>query len=318
MKNSRHFKFVRIYLTGFILWSVSFLASLKFGVANDLDWDWIVQLRLPRAVLASAVGMGLSVSGVTLQALFSNPLCEPSTIGISSGAALGAVLGSALGSTFIYSGLMGSSFLGALFFAFILYLASSRFKAENASLLLIGVMLGFMGSSLVALWMALSDVSGIQGALFWLLGDLSRITLTGAIFTFILSLFISGFLWSRWSELDPLLLGEQQAASLGVPIRQVRARLLVLSSLLIALCVSASGMIGFIGLIVPHLGRKLVGALHYHLIPVSALFGAFILTAADLLARLIVQPQEIPVGVVSALIGAPFFAWIILSRRRFQ
>ncbi len=305
----------RALALGFLAWALAFWMALRLGVAPESDSEVITRLRLPRAVLATAVGMGLSVAGATLQALFSNPLCEPYTMGVSSGAALGAVVGASLGLQWAMSGLAGSAFVGALAFGGVLYLVALRKGGSGGlAMLLSGVMLGFLGSSLVALWMAISDVNGIQGALFWLLGDLSRARMEGSLFSLAGVLLLSILIWRRSRELDALLMGEEGALSLGVPVSGLRRAMVILSSLLVGLCVSASGMIGFVGLVVPHFARRMVGALHLRLIPVAAIWGAATLTAADAIGRFIARPYEIPVGVVTALAGAPLFLWVVVRR----
>jgi iron complex transport system permease protein len=308
-------KLLRAYVLGLGLWALAFILALRYGTVSDLDSRIVMELRLPRALLASAVGLGLAVSGATLQALFTNPLCEPYTLGISSGAALGAVLGATLGFNFVLGGLLGSAFLGALVFAGVLYLISTRRGVNNLGLLLAGVMLGFLGSSLVALWMAVSDANGIQSAILWLMGDLSRARLHGAIVSLAMALVLSFTIWTSWRSLDALMMGEEGAASLGVAVPQARRHLILMSSLLIGLCVSGSGMIGFVGLVVPHFARRFAGSLHLKLLPLCAILGAATLTFADVLARVIAKPYELPVGVVTALIGAPLFLWIMIQRR---
>ncbi len=307
---------LRAYILAVSFWLFAMIIALKTGAVSDADAALIAEVRLPRAILATAVGMGLAVSGATLQALFSNPLCEPYTLGISSGSTLGAVLGMTLGFRLSMAGLTGSAFAGAMIFTGILYLISLRPGVTGLTLLLAGVMMGFLGSSLVALWMALADSAGIQGAVLWLMGDLSRARLSGALFSLADSILLVGLIWSRWRSLDALLLGEEAAASLGVPVASVRRRLLLLVSLLIGLCVSGSGMIGFIGLVVPHFLRRIFGSLHLHLLPLSAIWGATTLTLADALARSIVPPLELPVGVVTALIGAPLFIFLLTRKAR--
>jgi iron complex transport system permease protein len=304
----------RAYVLGLAFWILFFFLALHFGAVSGLDSDIIAQLRLPRAILASAVGMGLAVSGAVLQALFTNPLCEPYTLGVSSGSALGAVAGAAIGIPFFVSGLSGFALLGALIFAGILYLVSLRVGSSNYAFLLTGVMLGFMGASLVALFMALSDSNGIQGALVWLLGDLSRARLRGSLATGVAVLGIVTSIWFSWRELDALLMGEEAALSLGVPVTRIRRRMIILTSILIGFCVSGAGMIGFVGLVVPHFARRWVGSLHLKLIPLCAIWGAASLTAADALSRVVARPYELPVGVTTALVGAPVFLWILLSR----
>ena len=307
-------KILRAYVLAGAALLLAFTLSLKLGAVADLDLDTIVELRLPRALLAAAVGMGLSVAGAALQALFANPLCEPYTLGISSGSALGAVLGSALGLQLAFSGLVGSAFVGALVFAGALYLIARRPGTGNVTILLVGVMLGFLGSSLVTVWVALSDANGLGAAMVWLWGDLSRARLQGAAVSLGLVSLLTFFVWLRWRALDALLMGEEGALSLGIDVGSVRRRLILLTSIMIGVCVSAAGMIGFVGLIVPHFARRLVGSLHLALIPLCALWGAAVLILADTLARVLARPYELPVGVVTALIGAPVFLWIMLKR----
>ena len=215
-------KLVRAYVLAAASLLLAFVLALRIGAVADLDASTVVQLRLPRALLAAAVGIGLSVAGAALQALFANPLCEPYTLGISSGSALGAVLGSALGWQLAYSGLAGSAFVGALVFAGVLYLIARRPGTGNVTILLVGVMLGFLGSSLVTVWVALSDANGISGAMVWLWGDLSRARLEGAVVSLGAALFLTLLVWLRWRELDALLMGEEGALSLGVDVGAVR------------------------------------------------------------------------------------------------
>ena len=291
--------------------------TLALGFGASSDWDWLVvgELRLPRAILALAVGGGLSIAGVILQALFSNSLCEPYTLGISSGATLGAVVSASLGWSMSLSGVAPPAFIGALIFALVLYLIARRPGVTRNVILLSGVMLGFVGSSLVALWMTLADPAGVQGALLWLLGDLSRARLGGAVFSLILVIFISILLWKDRFDLDALLMGEEEAISLGVDVKKLRLKLILLSSLLVGLCVSSAGMIGFVGLLVPHFVRGWRGSLHQNSIFRAAAVGGIVLLLADLLARILIRPYEIPVGVITALVGVPVFVWMMLRKR---
>lgn len=306
----------RAYAFGISALILAFAFSLKFGAVADADIDLIMQLRLPRIILAIAIGAGLAVAGAVLQAIFANPLCEPYTLGISSGSALGAVMGASWGLQWSVAGMTLTSFLGAILFTGILYLISLRRDSGNFEILLSGVMLGFLGSSLVALWMAISDIRGIQGALFWLLGDLSRARIQGAVFCLLSVLFMVFVVWTRWRELDGLLMGEETARTLGIKVDSARRRLIFLTAFLIAVCVSSAGMIGFVGLVVPHFARQMVGSLHFRLIPLCAIWGATALTVSDVIARVLASPYELPVGVVTALIGAPLFLWIMFLRRK--
>lgn len=265
--------------------------------------------------MASAVGMGLAVAGATLQALFSNPLCEPYTLGISSGSALGAVIGLTLGLEWNLGGFIGTAFLGALGFAILLRWIAHRFIRNSSSLLLVGVMLGFLGMSLVALWISFSDANGISGVLIWLFGDLSRSRIQGSVSAAGAIAGLVVMIWRYWRELDALLIGEEEAIALGVDAPRVRGKLIILTSLLVGTCVSFSGMIGFLGLMVPHYCRRWVGSLHWFLIPLCAVWGATTLVIADTLARVLARPYELPVGIVTSLIGVPVFLLVMLNKQ---
>ena len=304
----------KLFVSGLIC-ALIFILSLKVGAVTELSWDLIWEVRLPRVLLACAIGMGLAVSGAVLQALFSNPLCEPYTLGISSGAALGAVLGGALGMEASVGGVMGSAFFGALAFTAVLLMLSYRRGGGASLLLLTGVLLGFLGNSVLTLWIVLTDTQGLQGALVWLFGDLSRAQLKGVLLTLASLVFLALSLWRESSSLDALLVGEEMAAAVGVDVSRVRRRVMVLSSLMVGLCVSTGGMIGFIGLITPHFVRRSVGSTHALLIPLCALWGASALMLADGASRVIARPFELPVGVVSALVGSPLFLWVMLRRQ---
>lgn len=296
--------------------AVAVVASLAIGATHELAWSWIWELRFPRTLLALAVGAALSVAGAVLQAFFKNPLCEPYTLGVSSGATLGAVIGSTLGLNVLFFGLSPTALLGAGAFSGILLLASRTRRVSASTLLLVGVMLGFLGSSFVAVWMAVGEPSGVQSAMSWLLGDLSRAEGTNAAATLGLVIVILGFLLADHRSYDALLLGEEEANAIGVDVRRLRTRAILWTSLLVSIAVSLSGMIGFVGLIVPQLVRGSGSALHRRVFPLCALAGGTVLVAADTVARSVIAPYELPVGVVTAIVGAPFFIAILLRRRR--
>ncbi len=294
---------------------LSVVASLTFGATQDLEWQWIWELRFPRTILAFAVGGALAVSGAVLQAYFKNPLCEPYTLGVSSGATLGAVVGSTLGMNTLFFGISPTALVGATVFSGLLLLASKSRRISQATLLLVGVMLGFLGSSLVAVWMALGDPSGVQAAMSWLLGDLSRAEGPNSLLTLVLVLVIFGFLYEDHRSYDALLLGEEEANAIGVSLRRLRLRAILWTSLLVSIAVSLSGMIGFIGLIVPQLVRAGGSSLHRRVLPLSLIAGGAVLVAADTVARTVVAPFELPVGVVTVVAGAPFFVFLLLRKR---
>jgi len=306
-------RFVRAIIFSLAVLLLVSILSLKIGVVTDASTELIIELRLPRVFLALAVGMGLAVAGVVLQVVFSNPLCEPFTLGISSGAALGAVLGMGLGLSIPVFGFLGSSFLGAFVFGSVLYLISLKKRVGPLVLLLTGVMMGFLGSGLVSLWMALVDANGVQSALMWLLGDFSRARLEGAVVSVFFIILLVLFVWLRWRDLDALLLGEDGALIVGANVVKIRRRFLILTSLIVGICVSGAGIIGFVGLVVPHFLRRIYGALNFSLIPLSAIWGGIVLILADTIARSVFKPYELPVGVVMSLIGAPIFIVLLIK-----
>jgi iron complex transport system permease protein len=290
--------------------------ALRFGVVEGASWELIRELRLPRIILATAVGLGLAITGAALQAVFSNPLCEPYTLGISSGAALGTVLGITLGEQLDFYGFTLSAFVGAFLFVFILDVISKRPSSTTVTVLLTGVMLSFLGSSLVSLWMAMAEPGGMQSAVFWLMGGLSRANSFGSVLVLALTVTVSFLVWIESRGLDALLMGEDQALSVGVDVPRVRRRIIFYTSIIIGICVSSSGQIGFIGLMIPHFVRRFSGSLHQNLIPLCGIWGAIILILGDLGARILGGGYELPVGVLTALIGAPLFIFI-LSKRGF-
>ena len=261
------------------------------------------------------VGVCLSLSGMILQVLFSNPLCEPYSTGLSSGASLAAVISFSLGMGRLWNGIAIPAALGALLVSVILVLLARR-GMSSTSLLLSGVMLSFLGSSGVALWMALTDQNGIQGALFWLLGDLSRAEMKGSVAVIAVAFlgWITCYRYHR--ELDGFLGGEFDAQCLGIDVKKVRFIFLILVSLLVGVAVSAAGMIGFVGLVVPHLTRRLTGTLHKKVLMVLPAMGASLVLVSDFAMRVLADPHEIPVGVVTAMVGAPIFLILLQNGRR--
>lgn len=305
----------RSFIAGISAWILVATLSLKGIYLSELvdlsiEPELIAGIRLPRLILASIIGAALSVSGVVLQALFQNPLCEPYTLGVASGAALGAVMASLFGVGILFFGaFLFPSFVGALLFSAFLILVARRKSVTHEGLLLFGVMLSFLGSSILSLVLALSEGGQAQNLLVWLLGDLSRAELNSSVAAFGVGTGLILWIWRDWRSLDALLFGEESAVALGLNVAATRRKLLFAVSMLVGLCVSTAGMIGFVGLVVPHWVRKSVGALHLRLIPLSALWGAVLMVVADLLSRWVARPSELPVGAITAIIGAPLFAF---------
>lgn len=305
----------RLTALGLSLLILIALASLQWGAVGDLDLASIIAVRLPRSVLAVGVGMGLALAGALLQVLFQNSLCEPYTLGLSSGAALGAVIATSLGLVADVAGINVGALFGALAFGAGLWILARFTRASMQSLLLAGVMLSLLGSSALALWLSVVEPSGVQSVLFWLLGDLSLPRLPGALIVLGVVLVVGTLAWTRSSLLDALLMGEEMAISVGVETAALRRTLLILSSILVAVTVGSAGMVGFVGLVVPHFVRHFVGSRHRRVLPLVALWGGVVLLFSDWIARLAVRPQEIPAGVVTALWGAPAFIYLLFRRR---
>lgn len=292
------------------LWTLIFRSREADPVIAAIVWE----IRLPRVVLAAAAGATLALGGLVFQALLRNPLAEPYILGISGGAAVGALLG-------MMSGL--SSFPGVSLLAFagsmvtlllVLSLAGGRNAPGKESLLLGGVMMNAFCGALIMLLLALADDTRLRNALFWLMGDLSQIGREQLPLLLLLlpAILLIGLL-AR--PMNLLLMGRESASALGIRVRTVSLTLLVTTSFMVGLVVSQAGLIGFVGLVVPHVFRLLVGPDHRLLIPACLLGGAAYLIACDLLARTLPAGGEMPVGIVTALIGAPLFIFLLWRSR---
>lgn len=274
----------------------------------------IIDIRLPRVLLAVLVGGGLSVAGAVFQALLMNPLAEPYILGISSGGAFGAILSFVIGLSFFYTQLF--AFTGAILVVFLVFMLGQRFgQLEPNILLLTGVMIGAFFSALILLLLTILEDS-VRTAVFWLIGNLSYSGLDNVLT--ILPIVIIGslvlFLFSQ--KFNVLALGSETAAQLGVNTKFVKNISYLAASLIVGAAVSVSGIIGFVGLLVPHVTRLLFGVDNRLVVPASFLIGASYLVWADIISRTIISPSEIPVGAITALLGAPVF--IYLLRKRFS
>lgn len=301
-----------------VLLMITCWVSLRVGSLEIIDYRLLVELRLSRILLAMSVGIALTTSGILLQTLFSNPLCDPYILGISSGASLGAALlrGSFLGVTFFgLSKMRLGALIGALLFSVILSFFWKKLKLGLSGLLIFGVVLGMLGSSLLSLWLAFTSPQGINELMSWMLGDLSRAQFIPSIITLLFTLSLWLWLWlKRYRELDVMLLGETQAKVFGVNTKRIQKELFFIVSCLVALSVASAGMIGFVGLVIPNLLRKYFGSKHRDLLYLSALLGSLVLVVSDLISRVILFPVELPIGVVSSLIGIPLVLVVLLQR----
>ena len=292
-----------------------------WGLATGGEADTgvvIVGLRLTRALLAAAVGASLAAAGAVLQGLFRNPLADPYVIGSSSGAALGAVVAITLGAqsgALGFSPIGGAAFLGGLGATALVYLiaGSARVRNDAASLLLAGTALSSLISACVSILLALKD-KDLHQAWFWLLGGFSGRGLPqlAAAAPGMIVGFVAALASSR--VLDVLAAGDEEARSLGLSPQAARLVVGGFAALSVSAAVSVAGAIGFVGLVSPHLARRFVGPAHRTLIPASALVGAAMLLLSDAVSRVLFAPVEMPVGAVTALIGAPFFLYKIARR----
>lgn len=285
--------------------------SLAGSGADPQSITIVRDLRLPRIMLAALVGAALGVSGTVLQALLRNPLADPFVLGISSGAALGEILALWLGGI-LASAAPLMAFGGALATTAWVYLLGRRGgRLASYTLVLAGVVTASFLSAVILFVLTLLSTRDVRGTAFWLMGDLSVVTsarlgvLTPAIVLAIVALYALS------KHLNVLLLGDAEAAHLGVPVARVETAVFLLASLLTGLAVSVSGAIGYLGLLVPHVGRMIVGSDHRLLLPVAALGGAVTLVLADTLARTVIAPLELPVGAVTAVAGAPVFIYLL-------
>jgi len=274
----------------------------------------ILKIRLPRTILAGLAGFSLALGGVVFQALLRNPLADPFILGVSSGSAFGAIIGILLGFTFSV-GIPLLSFAGALLTVYlVLALGTRRMGMESSTILLTGVILNAFFTAVIMFFISIATDSRLHTMLFWLYGDLSQSRYAPLIILAPALIVVSVILFRFAKELNLITTGEEIALQLGVDVEKAKKTCLVLVSLVIGLVVSFSGLIGFVGLIVPHLARMAFGSDHRLLIPVASLGGATFLIAADTLARLLISPGELPVGVITAFMGAPFFLYLLRAK----
>lgn len=284
------------------------------GGERGLSDAVVMDLRLPRVVLAAIVGAALALAGALYQALFRNALADPYILGVSSGAGLGATLALALLGTSYAArslGVTAGAFVGAgLTVLLVVRLASRAGRVDPNSLLLAGIAISCTLSALTSFVMVV-DRESMQSIVYWMMGGLSgrsweHVGLAGAALAMGAIIPMLGH-----RDLDLMLLGDERAGQLGVPVERLKMLMLASASLMVAGAVSVSGLIGFVGLMTPHMVRLVIGPHHRLLLPASALAGAVLLVVADLVARTVLAPVEVPVGIVTALAGGPFFVWLL-------
>lgn len=295
---------------------VSAVVRRLSGERGGMTEALVVDLRLPRVVLAALVGAGLAAAGTLYQALFRNPLADPYILGVSSGAGLGATIAFLVAPAAAVVAVPAAAFVGAaVTMALVMGIAMRRGRLETLSLLLAGVAVSYTLSAVTSFVMVLSRRT-MQQVVFWMMGGLSGSTWghVGVVSAMLVVGLVAPLLYAR--ELDIMLLGDERAGHLGVSVERVKTIVLASASLLVAAAVSVAGLIGFVGLMTPHMTRLVLGPDHRLLLPASTLVGAIAMVLADLVARVVLAPVELPVGIITAVIGGPFFIWLLLRSMR--
>ena len=312
---------------------IFYILSNQFGFLGNTENDFfsniqesvLINIRFPRVILAILVGAGLGTSGAILQGLFRNPLVDPGFIGVSSGAAVGAIIS-------IMFGKLLSNFLPHILQAFLLpilaiigsfltimivySLSKVNGKTNVMAMLLSGVAINAIAGSIIGFFVSISSDLELRSFTFWTMGGLDNsdwfIVILVSFFTIVPFLFIYKFK----TEIDIFMLGDSEAANLGVNVEYLKRKIILISSIMVGISVAFCGMIGFVGLVTPHLIRLFISPNHKYLIPGSALLGSLILVLSDFISKTIISPAQLPIGIVTSAIGAPFFVWLILSQKR--
>ncbi|HCG7220710.1 FecCD family ABC transporter permease [Vibrio parahaemolyticus] len=309
--------------------NISFTDSLRglIGAHSELAPHIqlvINEIRLPRTILCMLIGAILAICGVVMQGLFRNPLAEPGIIGVSAGAALGGAFAIVVFAEFSqnHPQLMNLAALplfaflgGALTTVLVYWLGTNKFGTSVTIMLLAGVAISALSGAAIGFLNFSADDQMLRDLTLWSMGSLAGANWAGIGLSSVTLVVLLFWFHKKAMSLNALLLGESEARHLGVPVQKLKRQLILLSALGVGVTVSICGAIGFIGLVIPHLGRMLAGPDHRILLPISALLGALLLTCADMIARVLLAPAELPVGIVTALIGAPFFIYLLFQQR---
>lgn len=300
------------------------VVQVLIGNSTDLNSFVIYNIRLPRILMSGLIGAGLGITGAAIQGLFRNPLADPSLIGISNGAMLFAVIAivasggiiTELTGMFKQVTVMIAAFIGGVGTTYFVYFISKKQgQVSVMTMLLAGIAISAFAAAISGLFINIADDQELRDIVFWTLGSVAGATWEK--FSFIAPvIFIGGFFIIRESRaLNAILLGEKEAEYLGISVEKVKSRVILITALIVGTSVALTGIIGFIGLVIPHLLRLLSGTDYRYLLSGSALTGALFLVLADTLARTVIAPTELPIGILTAMIGAPFFLWLIIRSR---
>ncbi len=299
------------------------LWAIVQGQASALENNVFMQIRVPRVLLSGFVGASLGLSGAALQGLFRNPLADPGLIGVSAGAALGAAIVIVLGSRFGVGATLGAFLLpmaaisGAALVILLIYILTSGFGYQGVTyMLLVGIAVNALASVGIGILTYISSDSELRGLTFWTMGSFGGVTWALLVPALLLITAALLAMVPAARALDLLQLGEIEASRLGIDVGRLRYRVIFAAAVAVGASVSLSGMIGFVGLVIPHLVRIVGGVHHCYLLPGSAMAGAGLMIAADLIARTVIQPAELPVGLITSAIGSPFFLWLIFRMKK--
>lgn len=286
------------------------------GTLTSVQDNAVWQFRLPRILLAALAGAALALAGALMQAVVHNALAEPYILGVSAGAGVGAVSFIVLGLGVSSLGISGSAFVGAMLATVAVYvLARKDGRIAPQRLILAGVALGSMFSAITSYLTISTDAQNVYGIMFFLLGSVSAATMSHLLLPTVALVAVGTYAAMRARALNALLVGDDAARSLGIDVQRLRSGILVAAALLTGSVVAVSGGIGFVGLVIPHVARIVVGSDHRRMLPIAVLGGGILLATCDLLARTLAAPTEIPLGVLTALVGAPFFLWLLRRHR---
>ncbi|AEM77916.1 FecCD family ABC transporter permease [Thermoanaerobacter wiegelii] len=290
------------------------ILNVFLGGGSETSRTIILNLRLPRAIESAIVGMGLSVVGTFFQGLLRNPMADPYVLGVSSGAAFGATIAIILGLGIF--GLSFMAFITSLMTVFFVYtISKTGTRVSMTTMLLAGIAISAFMSAIISLMMLLNH-DEFSRIVFWTMGGFSLINWNSVVFTTPIIVIGSFVMYVFSRDVNAILTGEEVAEHLGVNTELVKKIILITGSLVTATAVSVGGIIGFVGLIVPHISRLIVGPDNRILVPFSAISGAIFLTFADLLARIILKPMEIPIGIITAAFGGPFFLYLLIKSKQ--
>ena len=296
--------------------------DLLLGKLDELGSTILYTIRMPRVMLAAFVGASLAISGACLQGLFRNPLADPGLIGVSAGAALGAAFAIVFSSRFISLNFLGpylipfSAIIGSASVIIILFVITKGFGYDGVTyMLLAGIAVNAIAGVGIGVLTYISDDSELRSLTFWTMGSFGGVTWPLIMPAIVVILFSIVWIIGLSRKLDLIQLGDVEASRLGVNIKKVRFGVIISSAVVVGISVALSGMIGFVGLVVPHLVRILGGVNHLYVLLGSAIFGSILMVISDMMCRVIISPAELPVGLITSGLGSPFFLWLIFKMR---